>query len=291
MVIINIAFLFVSLLLYILQMKVDSPHSERVEKVFMYIQHEIVPTLILFSLINLSFSVGETGYVFTTVDSDELIPSNLASNLSLIFFYFFNIVVFCQYYRIDRQSLLSWRDHFNQGKISEISLLIWIMYKFALGFIMGLAHVYMYSLIALIILTVGYIIFTCILRPFRTLLLLLQHLYSELVLVYLFIILILYKSGMVNELTTSGIIPSFLLLIFILIGLIIMLVYGGYSLYKTIKYWMRKTPMTKIENIIRMDDMREQHEEYNIVRERRIKRAGSIKINRLHRDDRSENTI
>lgn len=80
--------------------------------------------------------------------------------------------------------------------------IIWIFYKFIISFIIGLAHKYPDSLIAQIILVAIYIVYVCVLRPFRTVLLLIQHLYSELTLIYLFFVLLLYRINVINERTS-----------------------------------------------------------------------------------------
>ena len=168
-------------------------------------------------------------------------------------------------------------------------LVIWLFYKFITGFVMGLTHKYSNSLIALILLVASYIVYSIVLRPFRTALLLIQHLYSELVILYLFIILILYRSSAINELVAAGTIPAILLLVLLILGLLVLLAYAGYSLSKNIRYWTKKTPRRKIEHIESMDKMKEHYEEYN-----QLKRQSKYKIRRLHphnRSDFSEATI
>lgn len=94
--------------------------------------------------------------------------------------------------------LSSWRGYYNDNRRSRLQFVVWVMYKFTLAFIMGLCHAFQNSLICLMILVGAYILYSCVVRPFRTRLLSFCHLYYELLLLYLFVILYLYQVEVID---------------------------------------------------------------------------------------------
>ena len=161
-------------------------------------QFEIIPTLILFNLINLSFGIGVTGYSYASRDSSTFSAHNLAGNLSIMFLCLLQMAVLSEYYRGDHSILISWREEYKESKFSMLHLVIWVMYKFCVGFVMGLAHAFPSSLIALMVMLCIYVTYTCVVRPYRTWILMTNALYNEVVCLTLFIILYLYNVGVID---------------------------------------------------------------------------------------------
>ena len=66
----------------------------------------------------------------------------MASNLSIMFSSLLLLTLLCEYYRTNKTVLISIRRLFNNTRGYELQFIIWIIYKFSIGFIMGVAHNY-----------------------------------------------------------------------------------------------------------------------------------------------------